>query len=239
MLKALGTACRSSPRLAVVLLENNIVETLYHLLTGSPAPTDSASANEKADATRPHAIRLESESASGPDSTADTAAVAVVSDASADAAGSTVAVADMAVLQNLAQRPKEQIQEALSLVGELLPPLPRDGVFDPRAYTEKAYLKRTTKKPTASTSQARTQGEGESSAPDASGSTTSKDGVTALIEAQRPSASRTSSTRSNKVSRTKNEKELARDAAQAKRIEMLQSRTALVKRFTHLVLPTW
>ncbi len=28
VLKALGTACRSSPRLAVVLLENNIVETL-------------------------------------------------------------------------------------------------------------------------------------------------------------------------------------------------------------------
>ncbi|KAI3483138.1 hypothetical protein L1887_53918 [Cichorium endivia] len=38
VLKALGTACRSSPQLAVALLENNIVETLYHLLTGSPAP---------------------------------------------------------------------------------------------------------------------------------------------------------------------------------------------------------
>ncbi len=51
--------------------------------------------------------------------------MAVVPEAGVEVAGgAAVAVADMAVLQNLAQRPKEQIQEALSLVGELLPPLP-------------------------------------------------------------------------------------------------------------------
>ncbi|UTT90583.1 hypothetical protein NDA17_000706 [Ustilago hordei] len=244
VLKALGTACRSSPRLAVVLLENNIVETLYHLLTGSPAPTDTATAKEKADATRPHGIKLESEQASGPNSAAETAAVAVVPDAGAtDAAGSTVAVADMAVLQNLAQRPKEQIQEALSLVGELLPPLPRDGVFDPRAYTEKAYLKRTAKPASPSSASksvpgAWTQADGEKSTSDATSASAGKDtSLAATTEASRPSSSRSSSTRS-KVTRTKSDKEVAREAAQAKRIEMLHSRTALVKRFTHLVLPT-
>jgi E3 ubiquitin-protein ligase TRIP12 len=34
-------------------------------------------------------------------------------------------VTDMAVLQNLAHRPKEQVEEALALITELLPPLPK------------------------------------------------------------------------------------------------------------------
>ena len=56
-------------------------------------------------------------------------------------------VADMAVLQNLAHRPKDQVEEALALICELLPPLPKDGVFDPKGYTEKslAKLKKTRK----------------------------------------------------------------------------------------------
>lgn len=241
VLKALGTACRSSPQLAVALLENNIVETLYHLLTGSPAPADSASVADKAEATKPHSIQLESEQASGPGSAAETAAVAVVPDNDATGANSTVAVADMAVLQNLAQRPKEQIQEALSLVGELLPPLPRDGVFDPRAYTEKAYLKRTAKQgssaaesASAASSQTAKQERAvaESVAPRATDAESS-----AAPAPVRPSSSRSSSSRS-KAPRTKSDKEVARDAAQAKRVEMLHRRTALVKRFTHLVLPT-
>jgi E3 ubiquitin-protein ligase TRIP12 len=63
-------------------------------------------------------------------------------------------LADMAVMQNLAHRPKDQVEEALGLISELTPPLPRgklsylatnenvpinhlDGVFDPKGYTEK------------------------------------------------------------------------------------------------------
>ncbi|WVO12675.1 hypothetical protein L204_100280 [Cryptococcus depauperatus] len=46
-------------------------------------------------------------------------------------------VADMAVLQNLAHRPKEQVEESLALIVELLPPIPKDGVFDSKAYSEK------------------------------------------------------------------------------------------------------
>ena len=34
-------------------------------------------------------------------------------------------IADMAVVQNLSHRPKDQVEEALSLVSELMPPLPK------------------------------------------------------------------------------------------------------------------
>lgn len=47
-------------------------------------------------------------------------------------------LADMTVMENLAHRPKDQIEEALSLISELMPPLPKDGVFDHKAYTEKS-----------------------------------------------------------------------------------------------------
>jgi E3 ubiquitin-protein ligase TRIP12 len=65
-------------------------------------------------------------------------------------------LADMTVMQNLAHRPKDQVEEALSLIAELLPPLPKgmpyttasavlfaqfcilDGVYDHKAYTEKS-----------------------------------------------------------------------------------------------------
>nr|XP_019045516.1 E3 ubiquitin-protein ligase TRIP12 [Kwoniella bestiolae CBS 10118]OCF24446.1 E3 ubiquitin-protein ligase TRIP12 [Kwoniella bestiolae CBS 10118] len=46
-------------------------------------------------------------------------------------------IADMAVLQNLAHRPKDQVEEALGLICELLPPTPREGVFDSKGYSEK------------------------------------------------------------------------------------------------------
>lgn len=44
---------------------------------------------------------------------------------------------DAAIMQNVGQRPKEQIEEALACICELLPPLPKDGIFDPRNYSEK------------------------------------------------------------------------------------------------------
>ena len=37
-------------------------------------------------------------------------------------------LADMTVMQNLAHRPKDQVEEALSLVSELLPPLPKGDI---------------------------------------------------------------------------------------------------------------
>ncbi|CAE6532501.1 unnamed protein product [Rhizoctonia solani] len=59
----------------------------------------------------------------------------------ADAVAAAAVLTDMAVMQNLAHRPKDQVEEALSLVSELMPPLPRDGVFDHRAYSEKALAR--------------------------------------------------------------------------------------------------
>ncbi|CDO68376.1 hypothetical protein BN946_scf184815.g23 [Trametes cinnabarina] len=53
-------------------------------------------------------------------------------------------LADMTVMENLGHRPKDQIEEALSLVSELMPPLPKgltDGVFDHKCYTEKVLHK--------------------------------------------------------------------------------------------------
>lgn len=50
-------------------------------------------------------------------------------------------VADMVIMQNLAHRPKDQVEEALALVCELLPPMPRDGVFESRAYSHKSLAK--------------------------------------------------------------------------------------------------
>ncbi|THH00617.1 hypothetical protein EW026_g1951 [Hermanssonia centrifuga] len=47
-------------------------------------------------------------------------------------------LADMTVMENLAHRPKDQVEEALSLISELMPPLPKDGVFDHKSYTEKS-----------------------------------------------------------------------------------------------------
>lgn len=54
---------------------------------------------------------------------------------------------DMAVLQNLVHRPKDQILEALVLASELLPTLPRDGLFSskPNASRSKAGKKATVK----------------------------------------------------------------------------------------------
>ena len=60
---------------------------------------------------------------------------------SAGGQGLSGGVADMAVLQNLAHRPKDQVEEALALITELLPPLPKEGVFDLKGYTEKAHDK--------------------------------------------------------------------------------------------------
>lgn len=51
--------------------------------------------------------------------------------------GQTEAPAEAVILQNLGVRAKEQIEEVLALACELLPPPPRDGVFDARNYSER------------------------------------------------------------------------------------------------------
>jgi E3 ubiquitin-protein ligase TRIP12 len=235
ILKMLSSAAHASPKVAVMLLEHNIVETLYLLLTGSPAPAEDGSGGRGPAAL--DSVPGETEGAGGAASgSAEAAPIAVVAQASDALVVDSVAVADVAVLQNLAQRPKEQVQEALSLVGELMPPLPRDGVFDARAYSEKAYLR----KKSRDAKNARAAQRAKAAA--------AKGGNTAIK--QEPDAEMASATASSsaapapsadvpiKSERVKTERELAKESAQAKRVEMLTERKALVKRFTQLVLPT-
>ncbi|SCZ87897.1 BZ3500_MvSof-1268-A1-R1_Chr2-3g05365 [Microbotryum saponariae] len=100
-LKMLATAAKASPGVAATLVDLNLGQTIYHLLTGVAAP----------EFTNDEGVQVLSKTKAGED--------------------------DMLVMQNLVQRPKEQIQETLTLVCELLPPLPKDGIFDPKAYTQK------------------------------------------------------------------------------------------------------
>ncbi|KAJ8502395.1 hypothetical protein ONZ45_g11808 [Pleurotus djamor] len=108
LLRAMATSARASPKIAVTLLEADIVDTLYQILTGVLPPT-MLNGSEQGDA--------------------------------ASGQGLGGGLADMTVMENLAHRPKEQIEEALSLVSELMPPLPKDGVFDHKSYTEKSLAR--------------------------------------------------------------------------------------------------
>ena len=54
----------------------------------------------------------------------------------------TVVVPQSALLQNFAMHSPVQIQAAVSLLRDVLPPLPQDGIFDARAYSEKAYMQK-------------------------------------------------------------------------------------------------
>lgn len=229
LLKSLGMALKASPRLSVTLLEANIVDTLYHLLTGCAAPAEDGTGG-----TGPAAVGSTAPAAqleSSDPLTADAAAVAVVGQAG-DSVGS-VAVADMAVLQNLAHRPKEQIQEALSLVGELLPPVPRDGVFDSRAYTEKAWIKRR-----KAERNNREKAKSRSMAPTLSTNQTNGAASTGPADADLSSSSRMPDESAKLEKPAKTEKELVKEEAQTRRTDMLKERPNLVKRLTQLLLPT-
>jgi E3 ubiquitin-protein ligase TRIP12 len=92
LLRALATSARVSVKITLVLLEADVVNTLYQILTGV-LPPSSGGTEEQGD--------------------------------SSSGQGLGGGVADMTVMENLAHRPKEQIEEALSLVSELMPPLPK------------------------------------------------------------------------------------------------------------------
>lgn len=87
LLRALATAARASPRITITLLQADIVDTLYQILTGV-LPSASAEMLE-------------------------------------DGQGLGGDVTHMTVMENLAHRPKDQVEEALSLISELMPPLPK------------------------------------------------------------------------------------------------------------------
>ena len=92
LLRALATSARASAKITVALLEADIVDTLYQILTGV-LPSSSDNHSDQGDA-------LGGQGLGG-------------------------GLADMTVMENLAHRPKDQVEEALSLISELLPPLPK------------------------------------------------------------------------------------------------------------------
>ncbi|PWN42440.1 hypothetical protein IE81DRAFT_123341 [Ceraceosorus guamensis] len=251
ILKTLGLSAHSSPEVAVILLDKNIVETLYLLLTGSPAPAEDGSGGRG-----PAASLAQSLQSEGVTNSAESAPMAVLAtdvEPGAESVAEGTAVADVAVLQNLAHRPKEQIQEALSLVCELMPPLPRDGIFDARAYGEKAYAKRKKSQAKAARNlrHASRAAKGDGSSANVSETSVKQEPDTdspppvapasdarAAGGSEAPTEASSAAAPAVKTERVRTEKELARDAAQAKRMEMLNERRALVKRFTQLVLPT-
>ncbi|TFK26191.1 ubiquitin-protein ligase [Coprinopsis marcescibilis] len=108
LLRALATCARASPNISLALLEADIVDTLYQILTGV-LPSAVENGNEQGDG--------------------------------AGGQGLGGGLADMTVMENLAHRPKDQVEEALSLISELLPPLPKDSVFDHKSYSEKALVR--------------------------------------------------------------------------------------------------
>jgi E3 ubiquitin-protein ligase TRIP12 len=91
-LRALATSSRASPKITLALLEADIVDTLYQILTGV-LPSTSEGGEEQGDAS--------------------------------GGQGLGGGLADMTVMENLAHRSKDQVEEALSLISELMPPLPK------------------------------------------------------------------------------------------------------------------
>lgn len=97
LLRALATAARASPKITIALLEADIVDTLYQILTGV-LPSSLENGQEQGNAN--------------------------------GGQGLGGGLADMTVMENLAHRPKDQVEEALSLASELMPPLPKGIYFN-------------------------------------------------------------------------------------------------------------
>ncbi|KAF8576807.1 hypothetical protein K439DRAFT_1366247 [Ramaria rubella] len=190
-LRALCTAAKASPGITVALLEADVVDILYQILTGVlPPQIDN---------------HMEEGAASG-------------------GQGLGGGLADMAVMANLAHRPKEQVEEALSLVSELMPPLAKDGVFDPKAYSEKAL---------ARLIKAKAKAERAAQRASAPSSVAQSKAVTPPIPedaAQTPDAASQSQTTEPA------EGMLAKEPA-VNRTDLLRSKPQLVARFTRLLVP--
>ncbi|KAI0738636.1 hypothetical protein C8Q80DRAFT_1206571 [Daedaleopsis nitida] len=145
-------------------------------------------------------------------------------------------LADMTVMENLAHRPKDQVEEALSLISELMPPLPKDGVFDHKGYTEKALNKMIKAKAKADRAAARqaaaatVQAATTGSAAVASGSDAAPAAPTDETQASEPMAVDPQSLRDAEDALPQLQKE-------PDRTELLRSKPEVVGRFLHLMVP--
>lgn len=141
-------------------------------------------------------------------------------------------VADMAVLQNLAHRPKDQVEETLALICELLPPTPRDGVFDSKAYTEKSLNRikkgRKSERPEKPSRRSSRTAEKEAASTDPS---TPVAGPSALPSDRTPSGM----SQSTKEAMLKQKKDAEAQAEQ--RLALLQGHPKLIGKFIRSIVP--
>ncbi|KAH9851913.1 hypothetical protein C2E23DRAFT_904051 [Lenzites betulinus] len=152
-------------------------------------------------------------------------------------------LADMTVMENLAHRPKDQIEEALSLISELMPPLPKDGVFDHKCYTEKALnkmMKAKAKADRAAARQAAAAATAAQTAPSGSTSTSHAAPATAPSAALPVDDSRAPEPEAMHVDPQEGEDALPRlekESTTVDRTELLRSKPEVVGRFLRLMVP--
>ncbi|KAG1728087.1 hypothetical protein EDB19DRAFT_1897431 [Suillus lakei] len=192
LLKALATAARASPKITLNLLQADIVDTLYQILTGV-LPSASGGGNEQG------------------------------------GQGLAGDVTHMTVMENLAHRSKEQVEEALSLVSELMPPLPKDGVFDHKGYTDKALTRMVKAKAKADRAAARQA----AFAPYQPSSDTSAQATPAAEPFQDPSMNDFQMQDPDDIPPLAS----AAEPAVADRTELLRSKPEVVGRFMQLMVP--
>ncbi|KDR80639.1 hypothetical protein GALMADRAFT_240990 [Galerina marginata CBS 339.88] len=204
LLRALATSARASAKITVTLLEADIVDTLYQILTGV-LPSASASHSDQGDA--------------------------------ASGQGLGGGLADMTVMENLAHRPKEQVEEALGLISELLPPLPKDGVFDHKAYTEKSLVRMVKAKAKADRAAARllAQGQANGVAPSVAPSPITVSGPP--TDNASPAAGSVDMPSQESEENAEASAALPSFEATPDRTDMLRSKSAVVGRFMQLLVP--
>lgn len=151
--------------------------------------------------------------------------------ASENGQGLAGGVADMVILQNLAHRPKDQVEESLALICELLPPSPRDGVFDARSYTEKSLLKikkgHKSDRPSTRSSKAFEVDISASAGP------STPDNPSAALPVSTEALTTASSTVKEALKKAKKEA----DAQLQQRVELLKAHPQLVGKFIAAILP--
>ncbi|KAJ6485243.1 hypothetical protein DFH09DRAFT_1458082 [Mycena vulgaris] len=107
LVRALATAARASPKITLALLEGDIVDMLYQILTGILPPAAADAATEQGDAN--------------------------------GGQGLGGGLANMTIMESLAHRSKDQVEEMLSLIlSSCCRYLRVNGVFDHKGYTEKS-----------------------------------------------------------------------------------------------------
>ena len=223
LLRALATSSRASAKITVTLLEADIVDTLYQILTGV-LPSTPDGHTDQGDA-------LSGQGLGG-------------------------GLADMTVMENLAHRPKDQVEEALSLISELLPPLPKglshipsfygfltlmsDGVFDHKGYTEKSLARMVKAKAKADRAAARLAAH-QAHVAQASSLVVDPSPVTAPFTIDREASP--APTGNDVPSQDADEAgdnmvvEAAESEVVPNRLEMLRSKSAVVAKFMQLLVP--